>query len=172
MHIATHDIPQADLIWDVARVPEALARNITTCDGIAAFLGGKVPRQGHYYAQAAQTLNLIKHDSNGELTLTTYGRAFLGYDLLSKRRALRRLVSEREPTRTIVAELRTKKVLSNADIAQLLQQLAPLSESTARRRATTIAKWLCTLGIAKKEHGALVYCSPILMFGAEPRQVA
>lgn len=104
--ITTNDIPQADLIWDVARVPEAVAQGLTTKSQIAAYLGNKVPRQGLYYAQAAHTLGLVERDAGGELRLTTYGRAFIGYDRISKQRGLRRLVIECEPTRSLVAGLR------------------------------------------------------------------
>lgn len=153
----TNDFPQADLIWDVARVPEAVAQGMTTPSAIAAYLGGKVPRQGLYYAQAAHTLGLVERDAGGELTLSTYGRAFVNYDRISKQRALRRLVVECEPMRSLVDGLHRSGGLSRDGLARLIQELTPLADSTARRRAQTIELWLCTLGLARKEQGRLIY---------------
>jgi len=172
MQLDTNDIPQADLIWDVARVPEAISQGMTTPSAIAAYLGNKGPRQGLYYAQAAYTLGLIERDASDELALTTYGRAFKGYDRPSKQRALRRLVIEREPMRSLVVGLRAGDGLSRDRLAQLIQSLTPLSDSTARRRAQTIAQWLCTLGLARKEQGLLVYCGPAPLTAAAQRQAA
>jgi hypothetical protein len=172
VQVDTNDIPQADLIWDVARVPEAIAQGMTTPNTIAAYLGNKVPRQGLYYAQAARTLGLIARSTNNELILTTYGRAFKDYDPISKRRALRRLVLEREPMRSLITELSASGELSREQLAQTIKELTQLSGSTARRRAQTIAQWLCALGLAKKEQGCLVYCGPVLLTAIELRRAA
>lgn len=170
--IDTNDIPQADLIWDVARVPEAIAQGLTTPSAIAVYLGNKVPRQGLYYAQAAHTLGLIARDSGGDLVLTTYGRAFMSYDRISKQRGLRRLVLECEPTRSLVAGLRASGGLSRDALARLIQEIAPLSDSTARRRAQTISLWLRTLGLAAKQGGRLVYTSPAALAPATRQRQA
>jgi len=168
MQFDTNDIPQADLIWDVARVPEAIAQNLTTPSAIATYLGNKVPRQGLYYMQAAQILGLITRDASGEITLTTYGRTFISYDRLNKRRGLRRLVLECEPTRSIVAGLRASDGLSRDSMTRLIQGMVDLSDSTAHRRAQTITRWLCDLGLAEKNQGRLVYCGA----GGYQRQAA
>lgn len=144
----------------MARVPEAIARGLTTKSQIADYLGNKVPRQGLYYAQAAHTLGLIERDAGGELALTTYGRAFMSYDRISKQRALRRLVLEREPTRTLVAGLRARGGLSRHGLARLIQELVPLADSTAGRRAQTIERWLCELGLVNKDQGQLIFKAP------------
>jgi hypothetical protein len=173
MQLDTIDIPQADLIWDVARVPEAISQGMMTPSAIAVYLGNKVPRQGLYYAQAAHTLGLIVRDAaSGELVLTIDGRAFMGYDRASKQRALRRLVIEREPMRSVVAELWAGGGLSRDRVAELIQGLTSLSDSTARRRAQTISQWLCTLGLATKQQGQLLYCGPALLTAASQRQAA
>ena len=46
------------------------------------------------------------------------------------------------------------------DLARLIQELADLSDSTARRRAQTVARWLCDLGLVEEEQGKLVYKTP------------
>lgn len=159
--IETSEFPQADLVWEVAAVPDAIAQGLTTPGAIASYLGNKVRRQGQYYAQAAQTLGLIARNSaSGELVLTPYGRAFISYDRVSKLRSLRRLVTEREPIRSLVIALRDAGQLSRNELAQRIQELTDLADSTAKRRAQTIELWLCTLGLATKNQNRLSYTSP------------
>jgi C-terminal AAA-associated domain len=158
MTIETVTIPQADVLWDVARVPEAVLRGATTPDAIGAAIGAKGPRQGLYYTQAARILGLVEDvSSSGSVELTPYGRAFARYDRTSQRQALRRLVRECEPTRSVIAALKARGALDWQSIAQVLHRLAPLAASTAQRRARTAAAWLCTTGIATWRDGKLRY---------------
>jgi C-terminal AAA-associated domain len=158
MTTETVAIPQADRLWDVARVPEAILHDATTPDAIGANIGAKGPRQGLYYTQAARILGLVGNVSlSGEVEVTPYGRAFAHYDRTSQRQALRRLVRECEPTRSVIAALKARGALDWHGIAQVLQRLAPLAESTAQRRARTVAAWLCTTGIASWRDGKLRY---------------
>jgi hypothetical protein len=154
-------IPQADAIWHVARVPEAVVRGAKTPAAIGVYLGDKVPRQGFYYARAARVLGLVEEASGaGEVALTAYGRAFAHYDRTSQRRALRRLLLEREPTRSVVQALIASGGLEREGVAQTLQRIATLSESTAWRRAQTVATWLRDMGLAEWRGGRLWYTGP------------
>jgi hypothetical protein len=158
MTLETIAIPQADTLWDVARVPTAILHDATTPEAIGVYIGAKGPRQGLYYTQAARILGLVGNVSlSGSVELTPYGRAFAHYDRISQRQALRRLVRECEPTRSVVAALKTRGALDWHSIAQVLHRLAPLAESTAQRRARTAAAWLCTTGIASWRDGKLHY---------------
>jgi hypothetical protein len=153
----TIDIPQADLIWDVARVPEAVARGMTTKTTIADYLGNKVPRQGLYYAQAAQTLGWVTRDEQtGQVALTTEGRVFLNADAQTKQQTLRTLMMTIEPMRSIITRLRQSNGLSREAIATIIQEGAALSDSTALRRAQTMSCWLKALGLATVQQGLLV----------------
>jgi hypothetical protein len=49
MSVGTVCIPQADVLWDVALVPEAVLRGRDTHDAIADYIGAKGQRQGLYY---------------------------------------------------------------------------------------------------------------------------
>lgn len=163
MALETVDIPQADLIWDVARVPEAIMRGRATSDEIGLYIGAKVARQGNYYMQAARILGLVEPGSAGEVAqLTAFGRAFARYNRAEQRTALRRLMYYREPTRSLIAALRSDAGLDRRGVAQVLQTLAPLADSTAHRRAFTVSAWLCDAGLARWEGGLLRYCgSPL-----------
>lgn len=154
----TVKIPQADVLWDVARVAEAVARGVDTPDAIASYIGAKGPRQGHYYAQAARILGLLDGEAAPhQLRLTPYGRAFASYSRDSQRQALRRLLRDREPTRSVLAALAQGRALDLPGIIAVLRQIAPLAESTARRRAQTIAAWLVSADLARWADGRLAY---------------
>ena len=161
MQFDTNDIPQADLIWEVARVPEAIAQGLNTPPAIAAYLGNKVPRQGLYYLQAAHILGLVTRDDDGEMKLTTYGRAFINYDHSSKQRGLRRLALEREPTHSLVIGLRASGGMGRDGLARQIKELSNLADSTARRRAQTVARWLCDLDLVQQQDGKLIYQAPV-----------
>ena len=86
----TADIPQADVLWDVAQVAEAVLRGHTTADAIGLAIGAKGQRQGQYYAQAARTIGLVDiHEQHGTIQLTNFGLAFARYNRADQRTALR-----------------------------------------------------------------------------------
>lgn len=154
----TVKIPQADVLWDVVRVAEAVSRGIITTEAIGAYIGAKGPRQGLYYTQAARILGLIDDGAEpGTIALTVYGRAFVSYDIESQRQAMRRLLRQREPTSTVITALRVTGELDLDGVAHALQRIAPLADSTAHRRAQTIIRWLMHAGIAIWEDGRLRY---------------
>lgn len=158
MTIETVKIPQADVLWDVARVAEAVSHGLDTAEAIGTYIGAKGPRQGLYYTQAARILGLVDDSQpSGKITLTSYGRAFVSYDLNSQRQALRRLMRQREPTRSVIDELRQRGDLDLDEVARVLQRIAPLADSTANRRARTIIAWLMHGGIAHWRDGRLRY---------------
>jgi hypothetical protein len=160
MSVETISIPQADVLWDVALVPEAVLRGRDTHDAIAEYIGAKGQRQGLYYTQAARVLGLVGElTPAGRIELTTYGRAFAQYDRVSQRSAMRRLLREHEPTRSVIEALKASPGMDWNDIARILQRLAPLAESTAQRRARTAAAWLVAAGLAMWQDGQLRYRS-------------
>ncbi|NNJ09197.1 hypothetical protein EKD04_002530 [Chloroflexales bacterium ZM16-3] len=157
----TIDIPQADVLWDVARVPEAIARGRSLPDEIGVYIGTKVARQGLYYTQAARILGFVKPSKPGDpVELTPFGRAFATYNQADQRTALRRMLLQREPTRSVVVAMRSSDGLLRPEIAVVLQSLAPLAQSTALRRSATVAAWLCATGLARWTDGRLSYCGP------------
>jgi hypothetical protein len=163
VQLESQAIPQADVIWDVVRVPEAVRAGATDPAAVAAYIGAKVARQGTYYAQAARILGLVADDQSGSgMQLTPYGRAFLGYDWQGQRRALRHMMLRTEPMRSVVQALIDEDGQSLDELAMLIQRMAPLAHSTARRRASTVATWLCNLGLARWNENILVYSGPQL----------
>lgn len=158
------DIPQADLLWDVARVAEAIARGRVTAEDIGAYIGAKGQRQGLYYMQAARIIGLIEIGEQAETAqLTKFGRAFVRYNRADQRAALRRQLFRYEPTRSVIAALRAApEGLTRNDVARILQKLAPLADSTAQRRASTAIAWLTEIGLADWRDNRLYYCGPSL----------
>lgn len=154
----TSVIPQADVLWDVARVAEAVARGHETTEAIGGYIGAKGPRQGLYYTQAARILGLVDESPDDRrVALTTYGRSFIAYDQSSQRQAMRRLLRQREPTRSVLDTLRAQGDLDLDGVAQVLQRIAPLANSTANRRARTTIAWLISAGLATWRAGCLHY---------------
>lgn len=163
IQLATQSIPQADIIWDVVRVPAAVRAGAKDPAAIAEYIGAKVARQGIYYSQAARILGFVTDDPMGDgMQLTPYGRAFLTYDWQGQRRALRHLMLRVEPMRSAVQQMIAQDGQSLDELAALLQQMAPLAHSTARRRASTVANWLCNLGLARWNESVLIYTGPQL----------
>ena len=169
MTLETVDIPQADVLWDVARVPEAVLRGRRTTDEIAEFIGMKVARQANYYTQAARILGLVMQGEDDELTLTAFGKAFARSNRIEQSKHLRRLMFYREPMRSVLATLRARDGADRASLAAVLQSLAPLADSTALRRVATMAAWLTAVGLAEWRDGRLHYSGPALpVISAEP----
>lgn len=173
MTLTSADIPQADQLWDVARVPEAIDRGRHSTETIAEYIGMKVVRQGHYYLQAARILGLVAEgDPGDEPKLTTLGRGFARSNRAEQRTYLRRLMFHRDPMRSVIAALRSAEGLDRGALAQVLQGLAPLAESTAQRRAHTLAAWLTAVGLAEWRDGRLCYTGPNLPIASTPDRAA
>jgi hypothetical protein len=173
MTLESADIPQADQLWDVARVPEAIDRGRRTTETIAEYIGMKVVRQGHYYIQAARILGLVAEGGPGdEPKLTTLGRGFARSNRAEQRTYLRRLMFHRDPMRSVIAALRAGEGLDRAGLARVLQELAPLADSTAQRRTHTLAAWLTAVGLAEWRGGMLRYSGPNLPIASTPDRAA
>jgi hypothetical protein len=158
MTVESLEIPQADVLWHVARVPEAIARGATTAEAVGVYLGAKVRRQGRYYTQAARILGLVNDDQDdGTVALSAYGKAFVRYDLPSQERALRHRMMVCEPMRSVIVALMTSGGMDVDGVANVLLRLAPISISTAQRRARTIVAWLRDLGMVQTRKRKLVY---------------
>ena len=170
----TVSIPQADMLWDVARVPEAIARGQALPEAIGVYIGTKVARQGLYYTQAARILGMVKPGAPGEpAELTAFGRAFAAYNRAEQRTAMRRTLMVREPTRSVLVAMRANGGLDRSAVAAVLQALAPLARSTALRRAATVNAWLLATELARWQDDRLVYCGPNLpILPAHPQQHA
>lgn len=163
VQLTTQAIPQADVLWDVIRVPVAVRAGACDVEALAAALGAKVSRQAVYYTQAARILGLVADRPAGApIQLTPYGYAFVRYDTQGQHRALRHLMLRTEPMRSVVQALIDYDGQSMDAIGFLLQQMAPLAPSTARRRARTVVSWLCDVGLARWNDMIVVYSGPQL----------
>jgi hypothetical protein len=86
--------------------------------------------------------------ASSSMKLTTYGYAFLTRSQADHRYLLQRRLQQCEPTKSIIQLLRLQGRLTKCEIALVHQNLAPLSDNTAARRAATICAWLRDLEIA------------------------
>jgi hypothetical protein len=144
----TTDIPQADNIWTVAQVSQAIKNGAITPEAIAFTLGYQSERTGWYYAHAARILGLVTIDPvTGCWQLTDTGQTFLSKNVQEQRLTLRRLMRQREPITSVIRALIARPGLTQTSIALVLQQYADLADDTALRRASTIIAWLRDLNL-------------------------
>ena len=163
IQLATQAIPQADVLRDVIRVPISVRAGACDVEALAAALGARVARQAVYYMQAARILGLIAERSvSAPIQLTPYGHAFVRYHVQGQHRALRHLMLRAEPMRSVVQALIDDDGQSLDAVGLLLQQMAPLARSTARRRARTVVSWLCDVGLARFNDTIVAYSGPQL----------
>ena len=94
---------------------------------------------------------------------------FARYDIGGQHRALRHLMLRTEPMRSVVQALIDHNGQSLDAIGLLLQEMAPLAASTARRRARTVVRWLCDVELARWHHAIVVYSGPQLARYVGPR---
>lgn len=173
VQLTTQAIPQADVLWDVIRVPAAVRAGACDPESLAAALGARVARQAVYYTQAARILGLVaERPAGAPIQLTPYGHAFVRYDIQGQHRALRHLMLRTEPMRSVVQALIDHDGQSLDAIGVLLQQMAPLAASTARRRARTVVSWLCDVGLARFNDAMVVYSGPQLATYTRPHAIA
>jgi hypothetical protein len=164
MQLDTVDIPQADSIWYVLRVLDAVYEARVRPADIGNYLGDKVGRQGSYYVHAARILGLVDVDGQQHtVALTPYGKALRTYDPASRHRALRHLVVRTEPMRSVIHAMVRAGGLCEDEIGAIVQQLAPLSESTATRRVRTIVSWLRDLELIEQVEARWCYSGPRLL---------
>jgi hypothetical protein len=98
--------------------------------------------------------------------LSPYGKAFAHYGRQHQRQALRHRLTVCEPSRSVIAALIAAGGLDATGIARVIQRLAPLSDSTALRRAQTMIAWLRDLDMATWRDGRLHYTGPRLVLDA------
>jgi predicted acyl esterase len=134
--LRTIDIPQANDLQKVVATLQAIADGHRALQAIATVLG-VAHRHGSYYLHAARILGLVTlHTHNQQATLTVAGTTILHADDEERTRLLRVVLAAREPS------------VSEDDVGALLQQLAPLGASTARRRAQAVLAWLQAVDLA------------------------
>lgn len=127
--------PQADELDKVAAVTTAISEGADTADGVAETLN-VVPRQGSYYACAAESLGFAERDTNSHPArwrLTEFGEQFTTLKG-TERETVLRAAAENHPAVQLYFEE------GEVGVAAAAEQDG-LSPETARRRAQTAAAW-------------------------------
>lgn len=134
---ASYPFPQANSLTKIAVALDAVNSGADTDDGIAEALGVS-ERQGAYYATAAGYLGLIESsgDSPRVWSLTNAGASFLNVDADMRADILATIV-DRIP---VTVEDNEDLILSD-----VLDADSAINNTTAERRAATLATWRKTL---------------------------
>lgn len=144
----TIDIPQANSINRVLAALAALDEGCATTAHVAAALGGLDPRLGDYYLHALRVLGLAFY-ARGVALRTTLGAELAVLPPQAQRQQLALIVAATPPMHEVLSLLeRHADGVPLDEVAALLQDLARLSPSTARRRAQGLLSWLHTLQLA------------------------
>ncbi|MGE0488279.1 MAG: hypothetical protein AB7S38_03580 [Vulcanimicrobiota bacterium] len=131
-------IPQADDLEKVAVLPFLVAQGHACHEALAAALDFS-PRQSAYYRDAAEMLGLFER----AFELSDRGRLFVTLPVEARHELLCRSLLELDIMRQLVVEmlLSPSKSLHRDEMVSLVQRVAQLSLSTARRRCQTLLRW-------------------------------
>lgn len=154
MRIPSEDVPQADVLDDVVRTVDAVARGARTFQNIGLALG-KVGRQGRYYRRAAEILGFIHNDRNQSL-LTPSGQVFVDHPenraLLLAEAVLRsRLMQRMIPFLEAAGHRGVTRYQMQRFIEEVTQR--GLGESMVPRRVSSVLSWLERIGMIRERAG-------------------
>jgi len=147
--IPSTEVPQSDVIWDVAELVVAVSHGADGDVSLGAAIG-KSDRQGRYYRRAAEILELLQPVQNGHSELTGEGAHLAAAQTRIERRPILIAGLMRsnffKPFIDFVREggeagrsrlQQTEWITSNVD----------LEPSTINRRLSTVTSWLEELGL-------------------------
>src|SRR5258708_570086 len=153
MRIPSEDIPQADVLNEVVRAVEAVARGAKTFEEIAEAIG-KVDRQGRYYRRAGEILGFVRNERNRS-TLTPSGRLFIR----NPRRRKELLTSAVLQTRIVQRalpffEAHEGSGVERKDLARFIAEVTqPVGPSMIPRRVSTVIAWLEGVELIAERNG-------------------
>jgi hypothetical protein len=154
--VSTAYVPQADKLSLVKKVVHLVSEGYTTRSAVARGLG-YAPRQGHYYAVAAEALDLVRLDPGNLLSITEAGNKLLmsAGDERAERAILRdglRKIPVYERMLTFMQ--RTKgQPIPHSHLMEAWKESSRLKGSTAPRRLLTLLSWFEELGIITRQGG-------------------
>jgi hypothetical protein len=154
--LRTEQFPQADRLHQVGLVAVAVSNGHTTDSAIERSIGlHSENRQGRYYRKAAEILGLIRTSAN-KSSLTPVGADFVKLSKNSdKTEFLAKCLTDTPVFREVTKFIAQRKP-QPSQLADFIVGIYPGSETTARRRASTIAAFVEAAGLAKLQAGAYV----------------
>lgn len=140
--LSTIDVPQKEDLDLVLVLPDMVASGHNTSGRIASRIHQNV-RQASFLLHAGRLLGLVRRRGQTH-ELTGTGRLFQELEQDDRRHFLRSLVLRSKVIRYLfrVAEDENLGRLNRTYIAQILVADSELSNTTARRRASTLCAWL------------------------------
>ena len=154
MKIPSDEIPQADNLWDVAKVAECVALGAKTYQEIAAGIG-KVERQGRYYRKAAEIIGFIAPIGPNHSQLTVLGAKWVAANTIDKKAILIQAALGCKILQRVIPFLESRpNGTSREEILAFLDNVADLGGSSmAPRRVSTILHWLNDCSVIAESGG-------------------
>ncbi len=154
-YIESRMVPDANDLEEVISLIHDLEIDITTVDRTSSLMG-VTPRMAKYYLDAAEMIGLLeRQDSNYKIT--EFGRKIKRYSDEDQIRIIEQSMVNLPVFKSFLIHLKAtnKTRFRMKDIANFLDNNTNLSPKTSHRRASTLASWLCTVGILKRRNSRL-----------------
>ena len=146
-------IPQADNLELVKTAVRLVSEGVDTPAAVGKEFG-YAPRQGHYYATAAEALGLLRLDPHRRLVLTKDGQRLVRST--TRRGAttvLRKSIRKIPVYERMLAIMRARSPIQQEALLSEWVAISGLTESTAKRRLTTMLRWFEELELITRGEG-------------------
>ena len=131
-------VPQADDLEKVLQVPYLILSGADSAMDIIEELDGlDTERQGNYYRQAAESLNL-----NDKYELTEQGRRYVDEDTTDWSKTVITVLASNKIVNESLQKLRENDKLSSEDVYDIIENHSDYNHQTCQRRTRTIMSWL------------------------------
>jgi len=136
------DVPQANDVNKIIQFPHSISVGYDTAKKMMEELC-VVERQSSYYRQAAEILGLVTHDDKHHYRLTRTGQKLLDLPPAEKAAFVCKLLLGFSIMNKTFLQISVdrKRIVSRADIIEMLQDESHLTGDTLSRRAQTIIAW-------------------------------
>jgi hypothetical protein len=133
-------VPQANDFSKVGQLPFRVAEGAITSQDIANAFGFQL-RQANYYREAAEALGLVMRRDH-RTYLTSDGRDFISRTSEERTTMLQERMLRLPLFADIMQRLLVRRVVTDADIRELIVKRTPVRGETVGRRASTVISWL------------------------------
>jgi len=154
-YIESRVVPDANDLQEVIALIHDVKDNKINIE-YASSIMKVTPRMAKYYLDAAGMLGILKQNGS-EYEITEFGEKLKRYSYEDKLRIIEQAVVNLPVFKSFLVYLKAnnKSRFRIKDIAMFLDNNTNLSSKTSQRRASTLASWLCIVGMVKRRNNKL-----------------
>lgn len=154
-YIESRMVPDANDLEEVISLIYDLENDITSVDRVSSLMR-VTPRMAKYYLDAAEMIGILERQDS-LYKITELGRKIKRYSDEDQIRIVEQSMVNLPVFKSFLIYLKAtnKTRFRMKDIANFLDNNTTLSTKTSHRRASTLASWLCTVGILKRRTNRL-----------------